>query len=65
MEAYCRGLTNQLEKPVGQVEALEKLVKVTDTLKDKRDDTAKVKIFFLFSLVLVTLKSAIIFFSLK
>ncbi len=41
LEAYCRGLCGHLKFLNKQVEALEKLTMLTDTLKEKRDDTPK------------------------
>lgn len=43
LEAYCRGIGGHLKGLIRQVEALEKLTKLTDALKVKRDDPLKVK----------------------
>ena len=42
LEAYCRGIGGHLKSLIRQVEALEKLTKLTDALKVKRDDPIKV-----------------------
>ena len=42
LEAYCRGIGGHLKSLIRQVEALEKLTKLTDALKVKRDDHYKV-----------------------
>ncbi|UYV66255.1 PIK3CA [Cordylochernes scorpioides] len=47
LEAYCRGMGAQLKSIVQQVEALEKLTKLTDTLKERKDDTQKERLKFL------------------
>ncbi|CAG2164937.1 unnamed protein product [Oppiella nova] len=48
LEAYCRGLPfNCLHSVVKQVAALEKLEKLTDVLKERKDDTQKDRIRFL------------------
>ena len=41
LEAYCRGLCGHLKGLYKQVEALEKLTVLTETLKEKRDDAPK------------------------
>jgi len=41
LEAYCRGIGGHLKSLNRQVEALEKLTKLTDALKVKRDDPSK------------------------
>ncbi|XP_013776261.1 phosphatidylinositol 4,5-bisphosphate 3-kinase catalytic subunit alpha isoform-like [Limulus polyphemus] len=51
LEAYCRGLGSHLKTVVKQVEALEKLTKLTDTLKEKKDDTQKERLKFLYEQV--------------
>lgn len=43
MEAYCRGIGGHLKDLNRQVEALEKLTKLTDALKVKRDEPLKVR----------------------
>ena len=43
LEAYCRGIGGHLKGLIRQVEALEKLTKLTDALRAKRDDPLKVK----------------------
>lgn len=43
LEAYCRGVGSHLKSIVRQVEALEKLTKLTDILKERKDDTQKVR----------------------
>lgn len=42
LEAYCRGIGGHLKGLIRQVEALDKLTKLTDALKEKRDDPLKV-----------------------
>ncbi len=50
LEAYCRGLPlNSLRLIVKQVAALEKLEKLTDILKERKDDTQKDRLRFLSS----------------
>jgi len=41
LEAYCRGLCGHLKCLNKQVEALEKLTMLTESLKEKRDETPK------------------------
>ena len=41
LEAYCRGLCGHLKDLNKQVEALEKLTMLTDTLKERRDEAPK------------------------
>jgi phosphatidylinositol-4,5-bisphosphate 3-kinase len=41
LEAYCRGIGGHLKGLLRQVEALDKLTKLTDVLKVKRDDPLK------------------------
>jgi len=41
LEAYCRGLCGHLKDLNKQVEALEKLTMLADTLKEKRDEAPK------------------------
>src|SRR5207237_890274 len=41
LEAYCRGLCGHLKHLIKQVEALEKLTMLTDTLRERRDETPK------------------------
>lgn len=43
LEAYCRGIGGHLKGLLRQVEALDKLTKLTDVLKVKRDEPLKVK----------------------
>lgn len=45
LEAYCRGVGSHLKSIIRQVEALEKLTKLTDILKERKDDTQKVRIY--------------------
>ncbi|RWS15774.1 Phosphatidylinositol-4:5-bisphosphate 3-kinase catalytic subunit alpha-like isoform [Dinothrombium tinctorium] len=48
LEAYCRGIGKRvLKSTIRQVEALEKLTKLTDTLKERKDDTQKERLKFL------------------
>jgi len=55
LEAYCRGIGGHLKGLLRQVEALDKLTKLTDVLKVKRDEPLKVNVDFqalhLFALV--------------
>lgn len=41
LEAFCRGLSGHLKDLYKQVEALDKLTVLTDSLKDRRDETPK------------------------
>ncbi len=41
LESYCRGLSGHLKDLYKQVEALDKLTVLTDSLKDRKDDTPK------------------------
>jgi phosphatidylinositol-4,5-bisphosphate 3-kinase len=43
LEAYCRGIGGHLKGLLRQVEALDKLTKLTDVLKVKKDEPLKVK----------------------
>ena len=48
LEAYCRGIGHTLLKStVKQVEAIDKLARVTDLLKERKDSAAKERIQFL------------------
>ncbi|CAG7732141.1 unnamed protein product [Allacma fusca] len=47
LEAYCRGLCGHLKDLNKQVEALEKLTMLTDTLKERRDDAPRDRLKFL------------------
>ncbi|XP_035226902.1 phosphatidylinositol 4,5-bisphosphate 3-kinase catalytic subunit alpha isoform-like isoform X2 [Stegodyphus dumicola] len=51
LEAYCRGVGSHLKSIVRQVEALEKLTKLTDILKERKDDTQKERLKFLYEQV--------------
>ena len=42
LEAYCRAIGGHLKGLIRQVEALDKLTKLTDALKVKRDEPLKV-----------------------
>lgn len=42
LEAYCRGVGAHLKNLNRQVEALEKLTMLTDSLKERKDDTQRV-----------------------
>lgn len=54
LEAYCRGIGGHLKDLNRQVEALEKLTKLTDALKVKRDEPLKVK-YYTFHMINVIL----------
>lgn len=41
LEAYCRGLCGHLKQVCRQVEALEKLTMLSDTLKEKQNETPR------------------------
>lgn len=47
LEAYCRGISGHLKGLIRQVEALDKLTKLTDALKVKKDDPLKVTFYFI------------------
>ncbi|CAL8074635.1 unnamed protein product [Orchesella dallaii] len=47
LEAYCRGLCGHLKDLYKQVEALEKLTVLTETLKEKRDEAPRDRLRFL------------------
>uniref|UniRef100_T1J0V3 Phosphatidylinositol-4,5-bisphosphate 3-kinase n=1 Tax=Strigamia maritima TaxID=126957 RepID=T1J0V3_STRMM len=51
LEAFCRGIGYQLKELIRQVEALEKLTKLTDSLKEHKDDTQKDRLKFLYEQV--------------
>ncbi|GFY54703.1 hypothetical protein TNIN_367081 [Trichonephila inaurata madagascariensis] len=51
LEAYCRGVGSHLKSIVRQVEALEKLTKLTDILKARKDETQKERLKFLYEQV--------------
>ncbi|GAB6018709.1 Phosphatidylinositol 4,5-bisphosphate 3-kinase catalytic subunit alpha isoform [Chamberlinius hualienensis] len=51
LEAYCRGIGSHLKVLIRQVEALEKLTKLTDSLKERKDDTQKDRLKFLYEQV--------------
>lgn len=51
LEAYCRGIGPHLKSVVRQVEALEKLTKLTDILKERKDETQKERLKFLYEQV--------------
>lgn len=51
LEAYCRGVGSHLKSIIRQVEALEKLTKLTDILKERKDDTQKERLKFLYEQV--------------
>lgn len=51
LEAFCRGIGPQLKVLIRQVEALEKLTKLTDSLKERKDETQKDRLKFLYEQV--------------
>ncbi|GIY18285.1 hypothetical protein CDAR_473592 [Caerostris darwini] len=51
LESYCRGVGLHLKSIVRQVEALEKLTKLTDILKARKDETQKERLKFLYEQV--------------
>ena len=48
LEAYCRGIGGHLKDLSRQVESLDKLTKLTDSLKERRDEPLKVSSFHFF-----------------
>ncbi|XP_054919880.2 phosphatidylinositol 4,5-bisphosphate 3-kinase catalytic subunit alpha isoform-like [Dermacentor andersoni] len=47
LEGFCRGIGTHLKSVVRQVGALEKLTQLTDSLKERKDDTPKERLKFL------------------
>ncbi|XP_064459270.1 phosphatidylinositol 4,5-bisphosphate 3-kinase catalytic subunit alpha isoform-like [Ornithodoros turicata] len=47
LEGFCRGIGTHLKSVVKQVGALEKLTQLTDSLKERKDDTQKERLRFL------------------
>ena len=63
LEAFCRGLgPSQLKRVVKQVEAIEKLTKLTDALKEEKDAVRADDNTFATSVQLHTLNFEIFFF---
>ena len=48
LEAFCRGLGSYMKDVIKQVEALDKLTKLTDSLREKFQDSVKDRIKFMF-----------------
>ncbi|KAM7311039.1 phosphatidylinositol 4,5-bisphosphate 3-kinase catalytic subunit alpha isoform [Ixodes scapularis] len=47
LEGFCRGIGTHLKSVVRQVGALEKLTQLTDSMKERKDDTQKERLKFL------------------
>lgn len=47
LESFCRGIGSHLRNLIRQVEALEKLTKLTDTLRERKDDALKDRLRFM------------------
>jgi len=51
LEAYCRGLSGHVKDLYKQVEALDKLTVLTDSLREKKDETPKDRLRYLVELI--------------